>query len=109
MTYAYLAIAIICEVAATSFLKLSDGFSKPVPSLITILGYSVSFYFLSVALRDIPTGVAYAIWSGVGVVLVTGIAWAFQGQKLDLAALCGLGLIVAGVIVINVFSDATVH
>ncbi|QUS39775.1 multidrug efflux SMR transporter [Tardiphaga alba] len=109
MTYLYLTVAILCEVLATSFLKLSDGFSKPWPSLVTVVGYAVSFYFLSIALRDIPTGVAYAIWSGVGIVLVTGIAWAFQGQKLDPAALCGLGLIVAGVIVINVFSSATVH
>jgi small multidrug resistance pump len=109
MTYAYLTIAILCEVIATSFLKLSDGFSKPVPSLVTVAGYAVSFYFLSIALRDIPTGVAYAIWSGIGIVLVTGIAWAFQGQKLDPAALCGLGLIVSGVIVINLFSNAAVH
>jgi small multidrug resistance pump len=108
-TYAFLAMAIVCEVIATSFLKLSDGFSKPMPSLVTVIGYGVSFYFLSIALRDIPTGVAYAIWSGVGIVLVTGAAWAFQGQKLDPATLCGLGLIVSGVIVINLFSNATVH
>ncbi len=109
MTYLYLAVAILCEVVATSFLKISEGFTKPVPSLVTATGYAVSFYFLSLALRTIPTGIAYAIWSGVGIVLITTIAWVFQGQKLDAPALGGLGLIVAGVIVINVFSKATAH
>jgi small multidrug resistance pump len=109
MTYLYLAVAILSEVVATSFLKVSDGFTKPVPSAVTIAGYAISFYFLSLALRDIPTGIAYAIWSGVGTVLITTIAWVFQGQKLDAAALGGLGLIVAGVVVINVFSKATAH
>ncbi len=109
MTYLYLAVAILCEVVATSFLKVSEGFTKPVPSLITAAGYAISFYFLSLALREIPTGIAYAIWSGVGIVLITTIAWVFQGQKLDMPALGGLGLIVAGVVVINVFSKATAH
>lgn len=109
MTYLYLAVAILCEVIATSFLKVSEGFTRPVPSLITAMGYAVSFYFLSLALRTIPTGIAYAIWSGVGIVLITTIAWVFQGQKLDAPALGGLGLIVAGVVVINVFSKATAH
>jgi len=109
MTYLYLAVAIFCEVIATSFLKVSEGFTRPVPSLITATGYAVSFYFLSLALREIPTGIAYAIWSGVGIVLITTIAWVFQGQKLDAPALGGLGLIVAGVVVINVFSKATAH
>lgn len=109
MTYLYLAVAILSEVIATSFLKVSDGFSKPIPSAITVAGYAISFYFLSLALRDIPTGIAYAIWSGVGIVLITAIAWVFQGQKLDAPALAGLGLIVAGVVVINVFSKASAH
>jgi small multidrug resistance pump len=109
MTYLYLAIAIVSEVVATSFLKLSDGFSKPVPSLVTAAGYAVSFYCLSLALREIPTGIAYAIWSGVGIVLISTVAWLFQGQRLDAAALGGLALIIAGVVVINVFSKATVH
>ncbi len=109
MTYLYLAVAILCEVIATSFLKVSDGFTRPIPSLVTAAGYAISFYFLSLALREIPTGIAYAIWSGVGIVLITTIAWVFQGQKLDMPALGGLGLIVAGVIVINVFSKATAH
>jgi small multidrug resistance pump len=109
MTYLYLAIAIISEVIATSFLKLSDGFSKPMPSLVTAVGYAVSLYYLSLALRGIPTGIAYAIWSGVGIVLISTVAWLFQGQRLDAAALGGLALIIAGVVVINVFSKATVH
>jgi small multidrug resistance pump len=109
MTYLYLAVAILSEVIATSFLKVSDGFTKPMPSAITVAGYAISFYFLSLALRTIPTGIAYAIWSGIGIVLITTIAWVFQGQKLDAPALGGLGLIVAGVVVINVFSKATAH
>ena len=84
------AIAIFCEVVATSFVKLSDGFSKPIPSIVTVVGYAASFYFLSISLREIPTGVAYAIWSGVGIVLVTAFAWVFQDEKLDMAALYGL-------------------
>jgi small multidrug resistance pump len=109
MTYLYLAVAILSEVIATSFLKVSDGFTRPMPSAVTVAGYAISFYFLSLALRTIPTGIAYAIWSGVGIVLITTIAWVFQGQKLDAPALGGLGLIVAGVVVINVFSRATAH
>ncbi|WP_398464151.1 DMT family transporter [Tardiphaga sp.] len=109
MTYLYLAVAILSEVIATSFLKISDGFTRPMPSAITVAGYAISFYFLSLALRTIPSGIAYAIWSGVGIVLITTIAWVFQGQKLDAPALGGLGLIVAGVVVINVFSKATAH
>ena len=109
MTYLYLAIAIISEVIATSLFKLSGGFSKPMPSLVTAVGYAVSLYYLSLALRGIPTGIAYAIWSGVGIVLISTVAWLFQGQRLDAAALGGLALIIAGVVVINVFSKATVH
>ncbi|MET3842891.1 small multidrug resistance pump [Bradyrhizobium sp. OAE829] len=91
MTYLYLGIAILSEVVATTFLKLSDGFSKPLPSLVTVAGYAVAFYFLSLTLRSLPTGVVYAVWSGVGVVLIATIAWVFQSQKLDTAALCGHG------------------
>lgn len=104
----YLAIAIVAEVIATSSLKASDSFTRLVPSLVTVVGYGIAFYGLSVALRSIPTGIAYAIWSGVGIVLITLIAW-WQGQKLDLPALIGLGLIVAGVVVVNVFSKSVSH
>ena len=109
MTYLYLALAIIAEVIATTFLKVSDGFSKPLPSLVTVVGYDIAFYFLSLTLRNLPTGIVYAVWSGVGVVLIATIAWVFQSQRLDAAALCGMGLIVSGVVVINLFSSSTMH
>ncbi|MGO3927943.1 SMR family transporter [Rhodopseudomonas pseudopalustris] len=109
MTYVFLLIAIIAEVIGTTFLKLSDGFTKLGPTLVTVVGYGVSFYFLSLTLRTLPTGIAYAIWSGVGVVLIAGAAWAFMGQKLDIAALCGIAMIIGGVIVINLFSNAAGH
>ena len=106
MTYLLLAIAIVAEVAATTCLKLSDGFSKPVTSIATVTLYAVSFYCLSLTLRSLPTGLVYAVWSGVGVVLIATIAWVFQSQKLDTPALCGMALIVSGVVVINLFSSA---
>lgn len=109
MSYIYLAVAIVAEVIATSFLKQSDGFSKPLPTLIMAIGYLVAFYFLSLTLRQVPTGIAYAIWSGVGIVLIAGIAWIVQGQKLDAAAMVGMGLIIAGVIVMNVWSKTAGH
>ena len=109
MTYLYLALAIVAEVAATTFLKLSDGFSKPLPSAVTVLGYAVAFYFLSLTMRNLPTGLVYAVWSGVGVVLIATIAWVFQSQKLDAATLCGMALIVSGVVVINLVSGASSH
>lgn len=109
MSYAYLATAILTEVIATSFLKQSNGFTRLVPTLIVGVGYVISFYCLSLALRGIPTGVAYAIWSGIGIVLITAISWVIQGQKLDAAALAGMALIIAGVIVMNVFSKTAGH
>jgi small multidrug resistance pump len=109
VSYLYLAIAIVAEVIATSFLKQSNGFTRLVPTLIMAAGYMVAFYCLSLALRGMPTGVAYAIWSGAGIVLIAGIAWIFQGQKLDLPAILGMALIIAGVIVMNLFSRAAAH
>jgi small multidrug resistance pump len=109
MTYLFLAIAIAAEVAGTTFLKLSDGFTRPVPSVLTVLGYGVSFYFLSIALRSIPTGIAYAIWSGAGIILISLIAWLFQGQKLDAPAVGGMGLIIAGLLVMNLLSESAPH
>jgi small multidrug resistance pump len=100
----FLAIAIVSEVIATSALKASAGFTRPLPSLVVVLGYGVAFYFLSLTLKTVPVGVAYAIWSGAGVALIALIGWAFLGQRLDAPAIIGLGLIVAGVVVINVFS-----
>lgn len=107
--YIYLTIAIIAEVIATSALKASAEFTKLGPSLIVALGYSVAFYMLSLCLKDIPVGIAYAIWSGLGIVLITLIAWLLYGQKLDAPALLGLGLIIAGVATIQLFSKATTH
>lgn len=98
---AWLAVAILAEVIATSFLKASDAFTRPLPSVIVVIGYAASFYSLSLALRTLPVGIAYAIWSGVGIVLVTTIAWIAYGQKLDWLALAGMGLIIAGVVIIN--------
>ncbi len=109
MKYLYLATAIIAEVIATSSMKLSDGFTRPLWSLITILGYAIAFYCLSLTLKTIPTGIAYAIWSGVGIVLIALISWLFQGQKLDAPAIGGMALIVAGVVVMNVFSKTAAH
>jgi small multidrug resistance pump len=105
----YLAVAIITEVIATSALKASEGFSKPIPSLIVILGYSAAFYCLSLTLRTIPVGIAYAIWSGVGVALITLIGCLLFKQALDLAAVIGISLIVIGVVILNVYSKASAH
>jgi len=100
----YLTIAIASEVIATSALKASDGFTRPMPSIVVAAGYAIAFWCLSLTLRTIPVGVAYAIWSGAGIALITLIAWIVYGQSLDLPALIGLALIVAGVVVLNVFS-----
>jgi small multidrug resistance pump len=105
----YLALAIVAEVIATSALKSADGFTRLGPAMIVIAGYGVAFYFLSLALRGIPVGIAYAVWSGVGIVLISLIGWLLHGQTLDLAAGIGIGLIVAGVVVLNVFSKAAVY
>ena len=105
----YLVIAIGCEVAATSALKASEGFTRPLPSVVVVTGYVLAIYLLSLTLRTIPVGVAYAIWSGVGVALIAVIGWLFLGQKLDVPAIAGLALIVAGVVVINLFSKTAGH
>ncbi len=105
----FLSIAIVGEVIATSALKASEGFSRLWPSLIVIAGYATAFYFLSLTLKTIPVGVVYAIWSGAGIVLISLIAWLFYGQALDLAAIIGMILIVAGVFVLNVFSRTVPH
>ncbi len=109
MNLLYLVIAIVSEVIGTSALKLSDGFTRLGPSLVVVAGYASAFFFLSLTLRTIPVGVAYAIWSGVGVVLITLVAWLWMDQKLDLAGVIGIGLIVAGVVVLNLFSKTSVH
>lgn len=106
---AYLAIAIVGEVIATSFLRASAGFTQLVPSVIVVVGYGVTFYFFSLALQTIPVGIGYAIWSGVGIILVSIIAFFAYGQTLDLPALIGVALILAGVLVINLFSNSAAH
>jgi small multidrug resistance pump len=107
--YLYLGIAIVAEVIATSALKASEGFTRPLPSLVVALGYGVAFYFLSLVLKTVPMGVAYAVWSGVGIVLIAAIGWLLMKQPLDPPALLGISLIVAGVAVIQLFSKTVAH
>ena len=107
--YLTLAVAIVAEVIATTALKSSQGFTRLLPGIIVVLGYGVSFYFLSQTLRTMPTSVAYAIWSGVGLVLITLAAWLIHQQRLDWPAVAGIALIVAGVMVINLFSASAAH
>ncbi|WP_322094226.1 DMT family transporter [Paraburkholderia bannensis] len=104
-----LAIAIVAEVIATSALRASNGFSRLVPSVIVVVGYGVSFYCLSLTLKTLPVGIVYAVWSGVGIVLITLVAMALYKQVPDLPATIGLGLIVAGVLVLNLFSKMQAH
>ncbi|MGI2179169.1 DMT family transporter [Shewanella frigidimarina] len=108
-SWIFLSVAILTEVVATSALKASDGFSKLAPSIVVIVGYVLSFYFLSLALKGIPVGIAYATWAGLGIVLITAIAWVMYGQKLDLGALVGMMFILVGVVVMNLFSNVTPH
>jgi small multidrug resistance pump len=109
MPYLYLALAIVAEVTATSALKASEAFSRLGPSIVVVTGYAISFYLLSLTLRDIAIGVVYAIWSGVGIALISlvGIFW-FK-QTLDATAVAGIVLIVAGVVVLNLSSSASIH
>ncbi|MES2843334.1 MAG: SMR family transporter [Pseudomonadota bacterium] len=104
-----LGLAIVAEVIGTTALKASESFTRLVPSLIVVVGYGVAFYCLSMVLKSVPVGIAYAVWSGLGIVLITAVAWLLYGQRIDLAGLIGMGLIIAGVVVLNVFSKATVH
>ena len=107
--YLYLSAAIAAEVVATSALKASEGFTRLGPSLIVAVGYATAFYFLSLVLKSVPVGVAYAIWSGVGVVLIALIGWLVLRQPLDAAGMLGIALIVAGVAVIQLFSKSAAH
>lgn len=102
--FIFLFIAIVCEVIATSSLKASEQFTKLIPSILTIIGYLAAFYFLSLTLKTIPVAIAYAIWSGVGIVLVTLVAAILYKQQPDWAAIVGMAFIIIGVVVINVFS-----
>jgi small multidrug resistance pump len=101
-----LGMAIVAETVATSAMKSSEGFTRLVPSVIVVIGYAVAFYFLSVTLKEMPVGIAYAIWSGVGIVLISLVGWIMFGQKLDAPALIGIALIISGVVVMNAFSKS---
>ena len=107
--YLYLSVAIAAEVIATSALKASNGFTRPVPTTVVVLGYGIAFYFLSLVLKTVPVGVAYAIWSGAGIVLIALVGWLVLKQTLDAPALAGMALIVAGVAVIQLFSRSAAH
>ena len=106
--WVYLGLAIFSEVVATASLKSTEGFTRLVPSIVVLVGYSAAFYFLSLTLDTIPIGVAYAVWSGVGVATITLVSFVLYDQKIDVAGLIGIGLIVAGVVVLRLFSEASV-
>lgn len=105
----FLAIAIVSEITATSALKASAGFTRIVPSIVVVAGYSLSFYFLSLTLKAIPIGIAYAIWAGLGIVLLTIIGWVVYDQQLDTAAIVGMSFILTGVLILNLFSKTASH
>ena len=109
MTYIYLALAIMAEVAATSALKTSEEFTRLIPSLVVIVGYVLSFYWMTLVLRTMPIGITYAIWSGVGIVLIAIVGRIFYQQTPDLPAMIGMALIITGVVVIHLFSKTTVN
>jgi small multidrug resistance pump len=109
MAYTYLMVAIFAEVMATSALKSCDGFTRLVPSIIVLIGYSISFFALSLAVREIPIGYAYAIWCGIGIVVIAAVGYFYYRQPVDFAGLCGIGLIMGGVLVLNLFSKMAVH
>ena len=109
MIYAFLGIAIVAEVIATTAMARSDGFTRLLPSLISLIGYGLAFYLLSLVTRTVPIGIVYAIWSGAGIVLVAATSWLMFGQKLDMPATIGIAMIVAGVLIINLLSKSVSH
>jgi len=109
LNYIYLIVAVVFEVIATTALKQTEGFTRLVPSLVSISGYALAFYFLSLPLRTMPVGIVYALWCGAGIIFITAIGWVWFKQALDLPALAGMGLIMAGVLVINLWSKTVVH
>lgn len=109
VTYAWLLVAIIFEVMATAMMKETEGFTRLLPTVIALFCYGVSFYFLAQTLKVMPVGIVYAIWSGTGVVLIALIGWVLFRQALDLPAMIGIALIIAGVAVINLFSKSVPH
>ena len=109
MPYLYLAIAVAFETIGTSAMQASQQFTRLWPSVLVIVGYAISFYFMALTLRYMPVGIVYALWSGLGIILIALIGYAVFGQKLDLPAIAGLGLIIAGIVVIQLFSNSTAH
>lgn len=109
MHFLYLTLAIVTEVAATTALKTCEGFTRPLPSFAVVAGYGIAFYFLALTLKTLPVGIVYAIWSGAGTALVCIAAWLIHGQALGKPAIAGIGLIIAGVVVLNVFSTSAPH
>lgn len=109
MIYVYLFAAIVLEVIATSAMAKSDGYTTLWPSVISLIGYGLAFYLLSLVTRTVPVGIVYAVWSGAGIVLVAFAGWLLFGQKLDLPAVVGLVMIVAGVLIINLLSKSVSH
>jgi small multidrug resistance pump len=109
MHYVYLAIAILAETIATSTLKSTQGFSKPLPTAVVVIGYATAFYLLSIIVKTMPVGIVYAIWSGVGIVLVAIVGFVWLKQTLDLPAIIGIGFILTGVLIVNIFSQSMTH
>ena len=109
LVYAMLIVAIVFEVLGTSAMQAAQHFTRVVPTVIMVVCYAIAFYFLSSTLRVIPVGIAYAIWSGLGIVLISLVGYFVFGQTLDFAAILGLGLIIAGVVILNLFSKSTFH
>ncbi|OOV80990.1 MULTISPECIES: DMT family transporter [unclassified Acinetobacter] len=107
MSFIYLLIAIIAEVIATSALKASNGFTELVPIIFTVLGYAIALFFLGLTFKSIPMGLAYAMWSAAGIVLISCVGWVVFKQNLDLSAMIGLAFILLGIVIINVFSKST--
>jgi small multidrug resistance pump len=109
MNYLYLVGAIVAETIGTTALSRTEGFTRLTPSVIVAISFAISFYLMSLALRTIPVGIAYAIWAGFGIILITIIGWAFLKQALDPAAYVGIGLILCGLVILRLFSRAAVH
>lgn len=107
--YVYLFLAVVAETIGTSALQASQQFTRLWPSLLLIVAYSLAFYLLSLSLRALPVGIMYAIWSGLGIVLIAVIGWLVFGQRLDGPAVAGIGLILSGIVVIQLFSKTATH
>ena len=109
MPYIILMLAVLAETIGTTALQASQQFSRPLPSVIVVIAYGAAFYLLAIALKSFPVGIAYAMWSGMGIVFIAIIGFAVFGQRLDMAAILGIALIMAGIVVINLFSGTATH